>query len=115
MRESELEMTDLETAILAAIASENPSVQPLVRTAQVVKREFTGAGSFTEFESGNSVPALGDSAFDLGSLIINVPGQEHGMGAELTCKSGKLHRLEIFTLGVESWDGNSHGFSITVA
>jgi len=79
-----------------------------------VKREFTGAGSFTEFDSG-SAPELGDRSFDLGPLIINIPGQERGMGAELTCRGGKLHRLEVFTLGVHSWDGDATGFSITAA
>ena len=107
-------MTELETAILGAIAVANPSLQPLVRTAKVVKREFTAAGSFTEFESG-SLPELGDRSFDLGSLIINIPGQGRGMGAELTCKGGKLQQLEVFTLGVHSWDGDSNGFSITAA
>jgi hypothetical protein len=106
----QLEPNEFEEAILKRIAQDVPAIGPLIDKLRVLSREFTGVGSYTNFDCPESVVALGKQAIGLNALIImpNVPG---GMGAVLFCEDGKPKCLETYTFGKEQWDGNCKGFS----
>ena len=99
-----------ERAILDLIGSGHEMLRPLIPQLQVRKREFTGAGSYTELACPESAPDLGDGHIGI-DVLINVPGVPNGMGAVLFCKAGAPTLLEIYTFGGESWDGVADDFS----
>ena len=99
---------ELETAILLALASQEPALAPLVGQLQVATREFTGAGSYTTFAPINSTtPLQGPIVLD---AHVDLPGPPNGLGAALWLTAGVPEQLEIFTIGTESWDGSYGSF-----
>jgi hypothetical protein len=109
MRPASGELSAFERAILELMGSDRESLRPLVPRLQVLKREFTGAGSYTDLACPESAPDLGDGHIGI-DVLINVPGVPNGMGAVLFCKAGAPKLLEIYTFGGESWNGIADGF-----
>jgi hypothetical protein len=107
-------LTDLEAAILAAIATSRPELGPLVADVRVTSRELTGCGSYTQLHSSAGRVFGLDRHIGLDALTL-VPGVNNGLGAVLFCKQGKPEFLEIYTYGEDGWDGNSQGFVIESA
>lgn len=108
MRPGQIKPNDFELAILERIA---PSIGASARQLHVLSREFTGAGSFTNFKCDESVPGLPDRQLLL-DVPIHMPGVANGMGAVLFCKGDQPKCLEVFTYGDDHWDGVYDGFSI---
>ena len=105
-------LTSFESAILERIASSCPSLQPLIPTLRVLKRQITGAGSYTELACPATSAIVADGHVGIEGLI-NVPGVEKGMGAVLFFKAGSPTLLEIYTFGGDSWSGSTTGFSFS--
>jgi hypothetical protein len=101
--------TAFEQAILRRIAEREPELLAVIPKLQVQRREFSGAGSFTQFLPHAPV-ALQDGYVDLDALI-HMPGVEHGMGASIAITSGQVE-LEIYTNGLSCWAGDFDGFVI---
>ena len=111
MRPGQLELNRFEAAILEELAKQTPSITPLISQLRVLSREFTGHGSFTNFQCPVSCPELGNKRITSKKWHITVPGVPNGMGALLMCKNDKLDCLETFTYG-DHWDGVFEGFEI---
>ena len=111
MRPGQIEPNELEVAILELLASEVTKIAPLIKKLHVLSREFTGVGSYTNFDCPDSEPELGEKSLGLNALI-SMPNVKNGMGAVLFCEKGKPKCLETYTHGNEHWDGIYDGFSI---
>jgi hypothetical protein len=111
MRPGQITTTELEAAILERIAKEHTALFSCLGHLHVLSREFTGAGSYTNFAVGQVMPDLPDGYLSLDALI-SVPGVPSGLGAVLACEAGFPKFLEIYTYGDELWDGDSSRFSL---
>jgi hypothetical protein len=102
--------TALEVAILDRMAVQDPSIGASLVGLRVLSRDFTGAGSFTEFR--REFPAAETQHRHIGlDVLIRIPALANGLGAVLFCKGNTPERLEVYTFG-EDWDGVFDGFSI---
>ena len=110
MRPGQIDVNDLEKAILEHLVSQELLICEPVHRLHVLSREFTGVGSFTRFACEGSGVSGSEKPISLDALI-NIPGIPNGMGAVLFLKGGKPECLEIFTYG-DLWDGIYDGFSI---
>lgn len=72
-------------------------------------REFTGVGSYTNFQS-DAVIAAADKPISLKETIV-IPGLERGLQAILFFENHTLKSLELVSSD-EYWDGVYEGFSI---
>ena len=111
MRPGQLEPNEFEVAILDHLAQDVSAIVPLIVKLHVLSREFTGVGSYTNFDCPESAAVLGNQAIGLNALI-SMPNVPSGMGAVLFCEEGKPKCLETYTFGEEPWDGIFEGFSI---
>ena len=82
-----------------------------MHSLHVLSREFTGVGSFTNFQVDESLPVAPGRHLDLDAEIC-VPGVPSGLGAVLFCKGDQPECLEVYTYGDEQWDGVYIGFTI---
>jgi hypothetical protein len=112
MRPAPAELSAFECAILELMGSDRESLRRLIPHIQVIKREFTGAGSYADVACPESAPDLGDAHIGV-DVLISVPGVPNGMGAVLFCKAGAPTLLELYTFGGESWNGVADGFSFS--
>ena len=110
MRPGQLQPNDFELAILKRIMRQEPSLPPLPVQLSMLSREFTGVGSYTNFQcdqpDGAPKRQIGLNA------LIRIPGVPSGLGALLFCRGDEPVCLEIYTFGDEHWDGVFEGFSI---
>jgi hypothetical protein len=108
MRPGQLQPNELETAILERIAKDEPWLQMLAGGLHVLKREFTGVGSYTHFLC--DLPESADDRYAGLNALIRVPSVPNGMQAVLWCRSKHPDFLEIVTFGNDHWDGTYDGF-----
>ena len=101
---------EFEMAVLERIAQAAPAFRPSITSLRVLRRELTGAGSYTHF-APTAPLAIPDGFVALDALIL-MPGVPNGMGAVLAVTSGYPDFLELFTYGEDSWDGTYSGFAI---
>ena len=99
-----------EIAVLQRMAQGVPALRSIITNLRVLRRELTGAGSYTHFAPTPTL-AIADGYIGLDSLIL-MPGVPNGMGAALAVTSGCPDFLEVFTYGEDSWDGSYSGFAI---
>jgi hypothetical protein len=111
VRPGQVKPNELETAILARIATEHPFVGRYIHGLHVLSREFTGVGSFTRFACEAADGGTRDEPLGLNALI-SMPTVPTGMGAILWCRSRQPECLEIFVYGDTLSDGVFEGFSI---
>ena len=111
MRPGLVELNEFEVAILELLALKESAIGPLINRLHVLSREFTGVGSYTNFDCPDSDLELGEKTIELHALI-SMPNVPNGMGAALFCENGKPKFLETYTFGNEHWDGVYEGFSI---
>jgi hypothetical protein len=97
-----------ETAILQAMVREHPSLNLDVHHLRVVRRKFSGVGSFTDFDCDE--PGERDSVRL--KARIAVPGVPSGMGAVLYFCGQRPACLETVTYGNDTWSGAAEGFSV---
>ncbi len=101
---------EFEMAVLERIADAAPALRSTIGNLRVLRRELTGAGSYTHFAPVAPTP-IPDGYVTLDALII-MPGVPNGMGAALAMTSGYPGFLELFTYGEDSWGGAYGGFEI---
>lgn len=112
MKPGQLHPNEFEIAILEQMAYEAPFIREFIDKLHVLSREFTGAGSYTNFSQlTEAVPDIGNRPISLDSLIV-MPGVENGMGATLFFEEGHPKFLETYTYGDVLWGGEYDGFSI---
>jgi len=109
MRPGQGQPNQLECAILERIAKDEPWLQGPFHSLQVLSREYTGVGGYTNFLC-DQAEAPGDPYPGLKPLI-RLPGVPNGMGAVLWCHGVYPASLELFTYGDDAWDGTFEGFS----
>ncbi len=110
MRPGQLTTNEFESAILRQIAQQVPALAPCLPSLHVLKREFTGVGSFTHFAPNHSAVTLPDGTLSL-SKRIELPDVPNGMGAVVFLKGGHIDFLEIFAYA-DHWDGTFNGFQL---
>ena len=104
------EPNDFELAVLNRLAKQEPALLAAIGQVHVLSREFTGVGSFTNFDCDQSANTA-QRPVCLNALI-QMPGVPHGMGAVLFLREEKPECLEVFTYGDAIWEGVYDGFSI---
>lgn len=113
MRPGQLTPNAFELAILERIAADQPSILVHLGHLHVLSREFTGVGSFTNFQCGSGTD-VSEQRLSLNASIV-MPGVPSGMGAILFCLGDWPKCLETFTYGNDHWDGVFEGFRISGA
>jgi len=107
-------LNEFEVAMLERIAEANPRYREQLRavceSARIASRECSGAGGFFTFAPNDVV--FEPANFELSpEAEISLPGLEHGMGAILFVRAGRVDWLEIFAYD-EEWWGELRGFKI---
>lgn len=96
------DLTNLERAILAALADQVPEHAQALReqagSATALKRDNTGVGFFTRLAVGGGRPIRG-AASPIGPVHAKIEGVEHGMGFLLWLEDGLIETLEAYTYG----------------
>jgi hypothetical protein len=110
--------TELERAVLHAIFSETPEIQDALErqfeAAEVVERENTGVGFFTQIVVRADVPRV-SSQSPLGREVgAKVDGLDHGMGFILFMKEGRMQTLEGFTYSDSTTELNFEALNFEV-
>ena len=111
VRPGQTRTNELEQAVLERIAVDDPALARGLDDLHVLSREYTGAGSFTNF-------ALLETALDgaqrhLGwNGLVRLPGVPSGLGAVLFCQGDRPTCLELYAFGDEHWDGVHDGFRL---
>ncbi len=111
MRPGQVKPNEFELAILDRLARKEPSILASIGELHVLSREFTGVGSFTNFDCKESSAGAPEGHVDLDDLI-KMPGVPNGMGAVLFCRGGRPQCLEVFAYGDDRWEGVYDGFEI---
>jgi hypothetical protein len=114
MRPGQLNLNDLELAILRRIALGHQFLVPLIPTLHVLSREFTGVGSYTNFRHPDDSTGTSDGRVGL-DVRIAVPRVRNGLGSILFLKHELPLCLEIYAYGEDLWDGCYDGFAFVPA
>ena len=93
-------LSDLERAVLGAIALQLPEIAEAIALQQedirVLARENTGAGFYTTLESISGPPIIG-VASPVGDVGASIQGLDLGMGFVLWLKNDRLYQLEGYS------------------
>ena len=111
MPPGQIQPNEFELAILNRLATKEPSIHKSLGQLEVLSREYTGVGGYTNFLIRDSSPDAFEQRIGLDELIT-MPSVPNGMGAVLFCKGGRPQCLEVFTFGDERWNGVFDGFHI---
>jgi hypothetical protein len=111
MRPGQLKPNDLEVAILARMAKQEPFLADFIERLQVLSRQFTGVGSFTNFKCDQSAVETPRRHVSLDALIT-MPRVPNGLTAVLFLNGAYPECLEICTFGDDLWDGVYDSFAI---
>jgi hypothetical protein len=108
-------MTDLEMAVMVKFLDGDHSTLKALRqqlaSCRVDKREFTGAGFYTDFVVDNSVVDQLHGDFNLDEVIAEIDGLKHGAGFVLYVRNGMLQSLEGYSYD-EPWPEKISGFKL---
>jgi hypothetical protein len=96
---------------LLEISAIQPEANIDVPKLHVLIREYTGVGSFTNFNPAKAEEGAPRTIFDLPG-VITVGGVPNGLGALLMLRAGRPECLEIYTFGSDHWDGTFDAFSL---
>lgn len=109
-------MTGLERAVVNKLLAGKAEVFRVLRqqfsVAQVLKRELSGVGFFTEFSVPPDAPRLaGGPTFQFGDVGAEIKGLQHGAGFLLLIEDGCLKMLEGFSYD-EPWPDDVSSFTL---
>ena len=98
----------LEFDVMKKIINEDPAISEILMrqysSAKVIKREFTGAGFFTDFEIADEDSRISEQFnATIGNTQARLEGLKHGAGFILFVKDGLIEMLEGYTNGNEPW------------
>ena len=101
---------NMENEVLLLILREYPVLLNKLKQSHITKREFTGVGFYSNFESKDDIIYGDDMQIsDVGGRINN----SLHVGFLLFVKKGKLDFLECFTYG-DPWPENIESYEIFV-
>jgi hypothetical protein len=103
-------MNEFEISILKAVGKHYPNLLVAIDQLRVKKREFTGAGSYTDFFPIEEPVISHVQILDLHGAI-NLPNGTM-LSAHIEMNSGVPEFLEICCLTEGGWNGDYSGFSI---
>lgn len=96
----------MERRVIAMLLAGEDATLKILREqyarAQVLEREFTGAGFFTTFAIAEGAPALGKEHFHLGDVEAQIRGLQFGAGFVLHVRDGRIDCLEGYSYN-EPW------------
>ena len=96
MNSGQFQPNEFEVAVLERIADDLPCIHPFILKRNVLGREFTGVGSYTNFAAlPETVFRLSESPISLTSRIL-MPGVANGMGAMLFFEASRSLVLETY-------------------
>lgn len=99
------ELSDLERAVLLAIAEQCPehgaALRQQVSSASVAQRENTGVGFYTKLRITDE-PRMEGAPSPLGGIGADVDGMTYGMGFLLWLQDGVAETLEGYTYDDET-------------
>lgn len=101
------ELTDFEQDVMGILlAGDDPVLSILreqARTLTVSERKMTGAGFYTDFFIAPTAPRCAEKeSFEIGDIMAQIDGVEHGAGFLLFIRDGVLSLLEGYTYD-EPW------------
>ena len=114
-------LTRLEKAILEQIAAA-PQNRDLVIAEHlpfisVRSRDLTGVGMYVNFDDSSPPEVLSERLSEkdvfASNHIVEIDTLKNGLGFALYAKDGKLDFLELFTYGMELWDGSYNSISFS--
>jgi len=109
------QLTKLEKALLEKLLNEkSETFQILFKqylALQVVDREYTGVGFWTNFSSGWTVKLSASPSFWFGDVHAKIKGLEHGAAFELLVEDGCLRMLEGYSYD-EPWSDDTNTFHL---
>lgn len=110
------QLTILEKAILEKLLNGKAEVFQILfkqyLALQVVNRELTGVGFWTNFTiPAGAMKLSGSPSFWFGDVHADINGLEHGAGFEILVKDGCLRMLEGYSYD-EPWPGVIHTFRL---
>jgi hypothetical protein len=109
-------LNSLEVALLQSILEENKEKYPFLLNhfplLKVKNREYTGVGSYSNFEYTSPIDELliNDLISSKKELLIN--GVKNELSYVLDITNGKINFLEIVTNGNEEWNGKYENFEL---
>ena len=108
------DLTNLEQAVLDRLLDGDNKVLTILREqtrqARVVKRKYTGAGFYCEFEVGGDTPVV-QRDYQLGDVQAVISGLKHGAGFVLFVRGGRISMLEGYTYD-EPWPDQICDFTL---
>ncbi|MGH6836362.1 MAG: hypothetical protein ACREC9_12640 [Methylocella sp.] len=109
-------LTNLEKAVLEKLLNgKSETFQILCKqylALQVVDREYTGVGFWTNFSTpAGTVKLSGSPSFWFGDVHAKIKGLEHGAGFELLVRDGYLRMLEGYSYE-EPWPDDTNTFHL---
>ena len=110
------QLTNLEKAVLEKLLNGKAEIFQILfkqyLSLQVVNREFTGVGFWTNFSiPAGTVKLSGSPSFWFGDVHAKIDGLEHGAGIELLVKDGSLCMLEGYSYD-EPWPETIRTFDL---
>lgn len=115
-REPSPPLAEFEEALLdALLAGDHPVLATLREQragAACVSRELSGVGFFLEFSVPDAVALVAPEKFVLGDVLFNLQGPDHGGGAILFVRGGKVEMLEAYCFE-DDWPSEISRFSIS--
>jgi hypothetical protein len=106
------EQTALETALLDRFHQlYRAEGFPRADLVNIVRRENTGGGRYTELECDAPVQ-LDDGYLDLAGGFVEMEGLPNGMMAVVLVGQGRLRILELTVYGGDCWDGEERAWRI---
>lgn len=110
------ELDELEKKVMEMLLrDDDPVLEVLYHQYQVCtvhKREFTGAGFFTDFSIPKVVQRVGKKSFAFGDVIADIESLKHGAGFVLFIEDGLLSMLEGYTYD-EPWPREIKNFQLS--
>lgn len=87
-------------AILAELVTDRPAIEQQLAHVEVLSRENTGGGFFTELAVPDSQEHLDRKLEPLGQNVwLGIEGLEYGLGMILHFKNGRASLLEGYAVG----------------
>ena len=109
-----MEPTELERAVLAWFArrADSPELAEQCSSAEVLAREYTGAGYFVQLSS-RSPAANPEIGCVPNSPLVSSPRLPYGASVDLWLREGSLDHLEIVALGGADFPDTPFAFELT--
>jgi len=104
-------MTTLELAVLEKISEDYPELRAVLDDLKVIKREYSGAGSFTHFQTlKNRIKNIPEFKRLSLNTVVHISELENGLGGFLEVSECSPEMLELYTFGEELWSGKVSEF-----